>query len=65
MCCAGEATFGVSFESEMPPSGGLGSHHLRLDLSDTPAGDYTLGIRITARETGRRSLPATTSIIRS
>jgi len=61
---AGETTFGVSFPSEMPASGGLGSHHLRLDLSDSPAGDYQVGIRITESETGRQSLPATTPIIR-
>ena len=61
----GDTTFGVSFGSEMPASGGLGSHHLRLDLSDTPAGSYAIGIRITESETGQQSLPATTPVIRS
>jgi hypothetical protein len=60
----GETTFGVSFASEMPALGGIGSHHLRLDLSDTPAGDYAIGIRITEDETGTQSLPATTPVIR-
>ena len=61
---AGETAFRVSFASEMPASGGIGSHHLRLDLSDTPTGAYTLGIRITETETGRQSLPATTPVVR-
>jgi len=60
----GETTFGVSFASAMPALGGIGSHHLRLDLSDTPAGDYAIGIRITENETGTQSLPATTPVIR-
>jgi len=60
----GETTFGLSFPSEMPPSGGLGSHYLQIDLSDTQAGSYTIGIRITEDETGRQSLPATTPVIR-
>ncbi|MCK5447146.1 MAG: hypothetical protein KAJ43_03340, partial [Gemmatimonadetes bacterium] len=60
----GETTFGISFASEMPVSGGIGSHHLRLDLSDTPAGDYAIGIRITENESGTQSLPATTPVIR-
>ena len=60
----GEAAFRLSFASAMPLSGGIGRHHLRLDLSDTPAGGYSLGIRITETATGRQTLPATTPIVR-
>jgi hypothetical protein len=62
---AGETAFRVSFASEMPATGGIGAHHLRVDLSDTPAGAYTLGIRINETASGRQSLPATTPVRRS
>ena len=61
---AGEAAFRMSFASEMPATGGIGSHHLRVDLSDTPAGAYTLGIRINETATGRQSLPTVTPVLR-
>lgn len=61
---AGETAFRVSFASEMPATGGIGSHHLRVDLSDTPSGGYTLGIRITETATGRQSLPTVTPVLR-
>jgi hypothetical protein len=62
---AGETAFRVSFASEMPRSGGIGRHHMRLDLSGSAGGAYTLGIRITETETGRQTLPATTPVVRS
>ncbi len=62
---AGETAFRVSFASQMPATGGIGAHHLRVDLSDTPAGAYTLGIRINETASGRQSLPATTPVRRS
>jgi hypothetical protein len=49
----------------MPATGGIGAHHLRVDLSDTPAGAYTLGIRINETTSGRQSLPATAPVRRS
>ena len=61
---AADAAFRLSFSSEMPGSGGIGAHHLRLDLSDTASGAFMLGIRINDAETGRQSLPATTAVIR-
>jgi hypothetical protein len=61
---AGETAFRVSFESEIPATGGIGSHYLRVDLSDTPAGTYTLGIRINETASGRQSLPTTTPVVR-
>lgn len=61
---AGETAFRVSFASEMPASGRIGRHHLRLDLSDTAAGAYVLGARVTETESGRQTLPVTTSIVR-
>jgi hypothetical protein len=61
---AGETAFRLSFSSEMPGSGGIGAHHLRLDLSDTAAGAFMLGIRIQEDETGRQSLPTTTPVLR-
>ena len=60
-----QAAFHLSFDSEMPVSGGIGSHHLRLDLSDTPQGAYMLAVRIREGSTGRRSLPTTTPVIRA
>ncbi len=60
----GKTAFRLSYPSEMPESEGIGSHHLRLDLSDTAAGAFTLGIRINDEESGRQSLPATTLVIR-
>jgi len=62
---AGETAFRVSFASQMPATGGIGAHHLRVDLSDTPAGAYTLGIRINETTSGRQSLPATAPVRRS
>ena len=60
---AGETTFRLSFNSEMP-DGGIGTHHLRLDLSDTRPGDYRLGIRVREPVSGRESLPSTAPIVR-
>jgi hypothetical protein len=60
----GETAFRVSFPSEMPAMGGIGPHHLRLDLSDSEAGAYTLGVRITDAEYDRMSLPTTTPVVR-
>jgi hypothetical protein len=60
----GETAFRVSFPSEMPATGGIGPHHLRLDLSDSEAGAYTLGVRITDAEYDRMSLPTTTPVVR-
>lgn len=60
---AREAAFRLVFNSQMP-DGGIGRHHLRLDLSDTAPGDYTLGLRIRDAATDRESLPATTPIVR-
>jgi hypothetical protein len=48
----------------VPESGGIGPHHLRLDLSDSEAGAYTLGVRITDAEYDRMSLPTTTPVVR-
>ena len=61
---ARETAFRVSFASEMPATGGIGAHHLRVDLADTPPGAYMLGIRIDETASGRQSLPATTPILR-
>ena len=60
---AGQAAFRVAFESEMPAAGGIGAHHLRVDLSDTAPGTYMLGIRINVAATGRQSLPTTTTVV--
>jgi len=61
---AGETAFRLSFNSEMPDES-IGRHHLKLDLSDTAPGDYTLGIRVRDPASGRESLPATTPILRT
>jgi len=61
----GETAFRLSFASQMPSTGGIGSHHLRLDLSESPGGPYTLGIRITEPARERTSLPITTPIVRA
>ena len=60
-----QLAFRLSFPSQMPAAGGIATHHLRLDLSDSPAGLYALGIRVAEDGTSRESLPATTPIIRS
>jgi hypothetical protein len=60
----GKAAFRLSFASEMPASGGIGRHHLRLDLTDTPIGAYVIGVRVTETDTGRQTLPSTTPIAR-
>jgi len=61
----GELTYRASFSSEMPGSSGISPHHLRLDLSDTPAGAYVLGVRVTDLDSGLQSLPVTTPAVRS
>jgi len=53
--------FRLTFGDQMPYSG-IGSHVLRLDLSDTEPGEYDLAIRIVDRSTGTPSLPAVTPI---
>jgi len=59
----GELAYRASFASEMPGTSGIGPHHLRMDLSDTPAGAYVLGVRVTDTDSGLQSLPATTPVL--
>lgn len=60
---AEDVAYRVSFDAEMPAGGsGIGRHHLRLELGDTPPGPYVLGLRATKSGTGERSLPVTTPI---
>ena len=53
--------FRLAFGDRMPYSG-IGSHILRLDLSDTEPGEYDLAIRVVDSSTGTPSLPAVTPI---
>ena len=59
-----ELAYRASFESAMSGTSGISPHHIRLDLSDTPAGAYVLGVRVTDRDSDRQSLPVTTPIVR-
>jgi len=59
----GDLAYRASFASEMPGASGIGPHHLRMDLSDTPAGAYVLGVRVTDMDSGLQSLPATTPVL--
>jgi hypothetical protein len=52
--------FRLQFATEMP--GDIGRHHLRLDLSDTEPGEYTLAVRIQDEQSKAYSLPAVTDI---
>jgi hypothetical protein len=56
-----DVPFLLEFSSQMPNSR-IGTHALRLDLSDTDPGAYDLAIRIRDRATGTHSLPSITSI---
>jgi len=58
---AASVPFRLEFSSRMPNSG-VGSHTLRLELSDTEPGVYDLAIQIRDRTTGTRSLPAVTPV---
>lgn len=58
---ADNVPFRLEFVSRMPNSR-IGSHALRLDLSDTQPGEYDLAIRILDPATGTRSLPSVTPI---
>jgi len=57
----GDVHFRLEFSSQMPNSQ-VGTHALRLDLSDTEPGVYDLAIRILDRATGTHSLPTITPI---
>jgi len=57
----GDVPFLLEFSSQMPNSR-IGTHALRLDLSDTDPGAYDLAIRIRDRSTGTHSLASITSI---
>lgn len=57
----GELPFRLEFDGEMPYSR-IGVHAIRLDLSDTPEGEYDLAIRVIDRTTGTPSLPTVTPI---
>ncbi|MGI9038761.1 MAG: hypothetical protein ACR2GQ_07860 [Gemmatimonadota bacterium] len=52
--------FRLQFTTEMP--GDIGRHHLRLDLSGTEPGEYTLAVRIQDEQSKAYSLPAVTDI---
>jgi len=59
----GEA-FDLSFEGEVPFEGAPRTRRtLRLDLTDAKAGAYDISVTVTDAETGRRTLPHTTSIV--
>ena len=59
-----DVAFRLQFRGSMPDgSGGIGRHHLRLDLSDTDSGAYVLAIRVRDAVTTTPSLPATTPIV--
>jgi hypothetical protein len=61
---ATDLAYRASFESAMPGTSGISPHHIRLDLADTSAGAYVLGVRVTDRDSGRQSLPVTTPVLR-
>lgn len=55
-----DLSFRLQFASEMP--GDIGRHNLRLDLSDTEPGGYTLAVRIQDEQSTAYSLPTVTDI---
>jgi hypothetical protein len=59
-----DVAYRLTFGSEMPATGGIGRHHLHLDLSGTGEGAYVLGVRVRDPETGTWSLPVTTPVTR-
>lgn len=60
---ASDAVFSLRFASNMPENARpLGTHHLRLDLRDTPRGKYVLAVRVMDLDNEVHSLPATTWI---
>ena len=59
-----DLAYRASFESAIPDTSGISPHHIRLDLSETAAGAYVLGVRVTDGESGRQTLPVTTPEVR-
>ncbi|MGD8497217.1 MAG: hypothetical protein PVF05_13675, partial [Gemmatimonadales bacterium] len=59
---AADVPFRLGFAARMPYDQ-IGRHALRLDLSDTPPGSYTLIVRVRDEDTGTRSLPSVTPIV--
>ncbi len=62
-----EAAFTLQFPSvaDADRTGqGLGRHHLRVELGDSPGGAYVVALRVTDRRTGIVSLPAVTPLYR-
>lgn len=59
----GETAFALRFPARAPEDGSPGRHHLRLDLSGTPVGEYLLAIRLRG-EGGEPGLPAVTFVRR-
>lgn len=57
-----EVPFRLGFTSTMPYER-IGRHALRLDLSDTPPGEYDLAVRVRDVDTGTRALPSVTPIV--
>lgn len=57
-----EVPFRLDFTATMP-YGRVGRHALRLDLSDTPPGEYDLAVRARDAGTGTRGLPTVTPIV--
>lgn len=53
--------FRLEFTGTMPYER-IGRHTIRLDLADTPPGEYDLAIRVRDIDTGTRSLPSVTPI---
>jgi hypothetical protein len=59
-----DVAFRMEFRGAMPGGGGgIGRHHLRLDLSETESGVYVLAVRVRDAVTTTPSLPATTPIV--
>ena len=62
-----EAAFTLRFPSAAAADRaglGIGRHHLRVELADSPPGAYLLAVRVTDRGTGIESLPAVTPLYR-
>jgi hypothetical protein len=62
-----ETAFALRFPSEAgadAAGSGLGRHHLRIELEESPTGAYLLAVRVTDRLTGIESLPAVTPVYR-
>ncbi len=56
-----ELPFRLEFTDTMPYER-IGRHTLRLDLANTPPGEYDLAVRVRDVETGTRSLPSVTPV---